>query len=1419
MSNHGRPPKRRPHSTRRLRPGLEAFEPRLLLAIVVSSNADDLEPGTLRYAITEVNAGNVSDDTVVFAIDGSSVIDIREPLPAITHRIFLEGYTQPGSQPNSSTTSSNAVINVALVSESTLGFSALVFDTGSDGSRVTGLSISGFGGDAIEIRSDSVIVNGNYLGVATSGRIVQGNGGVGVFITGSGNTVGGSTPADLNVISGNAFSGVAIDDGASNRVIGNFIGPDASGGFIADPEGATVPGNGLDGVHVLGGSGNSIGGSASGERNVISGNRRSGVRLESGSAQVVIGNLVGLEASGTAALGNIGDGILVDTSSAATIGGSATGSGNVVAGNGGAGVAIVGSTAPTSARVLGNTIGLGPDGSTSFGNAGPGVSDMGSSDIIGPGNLIGGNLGDGVVLGGSANALVGSTVGLGAGGVIRPNARSGVVASGFGSTVGSADESGANIISGNTAHGIRATGSGVMVLVNDVGLAPDGLSAAPNGGDGLSLEAATGATVIGGRFSGNTGRGIVVGPGSTDTRIEGAIVGLTRAGTAALGNDSAGIAVLGASGTSIGGATAASGNVVSGNGGDGIDVGFGTPSVRIRSNRIGTDRLGSRTLGNAGNGIRIEGAVFGTTIGEPAAGNTIAGNGSNGVVVSAFEDAFSSTPDLSVAANLIGLLPTDGAAAGNAGYGIFLIGVEGARIGGGTSAHRNVVSSNAAGGIRVGGGEDASAFGSTTIQGNDVGLGVSGLGDRGNGGDGIAVLGGVTTTIGGGPASGNRVAHNRGVGIRLDRGTVAAGGPWIVSHNIVGLDGSGAAAGNRSDGILVERVSGAAIGPANVVGANAGSGIRVEGKGATGIAIVANVVGVGLDGLSDRGNSDHGIDLAEGDATRVGGLGAGNTIGFNGDAGILIRSGSTSATVLGNRVGTSASAVDLGNRAQGILVLGSSGHRIGGTAAGEGNVVAANRMAGIQLDGAGSSGNSVVGNSIGLAADGRTVLDNLDAGVWIREAGRNTVGADGTDGTAPRNLFAGNGGVGLLLSGAGATGNAVLGNWFGLDATGASLPAVGATGILLENAPANRIGAPGAVNVASNTSGPTARSVGIHLLGPGTTSNLVQSNRVGTDPTGTIDRGNNVGILIDDAPRNTIGGAGAGVGNVVSGNDDINLSINGPAASANLVQGNIIGLAANGVSRLADQRINDPDLIPTDPDRFTDPRSRVGLQIQNAPATTIVDNTVSDNRVGIGTFGSQTVGTQVALNRIGTDLNGAILRPGQGIATSGNGVGIFLNDSPGTLVGGVGRGNLILGNQSVGVEFFGPLARANVVQGNTIGASDDGVFFAGGSLNTIGGATEAEGNLIESNRRSGVYLASRRTFDNLVAANRIERNGTFGIVLLDTGLRNTIVTRGASRNRFVGNRLGQILFAEGPGGIPISVGPAPRGPRRARRGR
>lgn len=464
--------------------------------IVVNDSGDVLHsPGcassglgtcTLRDALTFASA-NPGHDSVHFNIGGGGIHTIvpGSALPPLTDPsgTTIDGYTQPGAAVNTLASSNNAFLEIWLRTASsslTIGI-----DIESSNNVLRGLIVSGFDtGVLIQGGGSGNVVAGCFIGTDFSGTFADGNN-RGVVVNDSANTrIGGTDPADRNVLSGNTFIQVLVNGGSGTRIIGNFVGLQRSGA-------ASIP-NGVltDGVRVLGGQNAIIGGSTAMERNVISGFGAAGIRISIAALNTSVGgNWIGLNAGGTAPVGNnLGVFVSVCSCGTTTIGGTQPGAGNVISGNAD-GIDVVGPADPVV--IQGNRIGTDPAGLTAIGNSQRGIAigqvsgvTVGGS-IPGAGNLISGN-----ALGVIENQAVGT--------VIRGN------------LIGT-DASGNNPLP-NSTGGILIEAASTNSTVGG-GVPGDTNVIAFNGGPGIQVGSANfpinlGNTILSNNIHGNQGLGI-----------------------------------------------------------------------------------------------------------------------------------------------------------------------------------------------------------------------------------------------------------------------------------------------------------------------------------------------------------------------------------------------------------------------------------------------------------------------------------------------------------------------------------------------------------------------------------------------------------------------------------------------------------------------------------------------------------------------------------------------------------------------------------------------------------------------------------------------------------------------------------------------------------------------------------------------
>ncbi len=586
----------------------------------VVRNTQDAGPGSLRAAI--YYAFDHPNTTISFAIpptdsgfaSGVFTIQPSDIMTRLAAGTIIDGTTQAGWSPG-----------VPVVALS--GAFSLAEDLSFPGLRLTeanctvrALLISGFRTYGIEISGSGAggnTVTACWIGAdATGAAAVANDRGVGLILGANNNVIGGVTSAARNVISGNTNQGVAIIDPgtASNQVLGNYVGVNAAG---------TAALQNAVGVGIFGGaSGNFVGGTAAGAGNLISGNSAQGILIsDSGTnANVVRGNRVGTNPAGTAALANGNRGIAIYPGAHSNvIGGTAAGAGNLASGNVGDGI-FVGFGDANSNQILGNLAGTNAAGTAAVPNTGAGISLYAGAQFnvvggaaAGAANLASGNTGDGIFVGfagTSQNTVSGNRVGLNvAGTAALPNQGSGIsVYSGATSNlIGGSTPGAGNVVSGNTRDGISLGFAGTnsnTVSGNLVGLDPTGLVRLANGGSGVALYAGVQSNVIGGGIgarnwiSGNNASGVALSFSDTKSNsVLGNVIGLNVAG-ANVGNTSNGVLLFGgAQDNSIGGIGPGEGNLISGNGFDGI--------VSYDATTFGNIYRRNQIYGNANAGIEL----------------------------------------------------------------------------------------------------------------------------------------------------------------------------------------------------------------------------------------------------------------------------------------------------------------------------------------------------------------------------------------------------------------------------------------------------------------------------------------------------------------------------------------------------------------------------------------------------------------------------------------------------------------------------------------------------------------------------------------------------------------------------------------------------------------------------------------------
>ena len=651
---------------------VEALEARVLLSTFTVTNTNDSGVGSLRQAILSANS-TVGVNTITFSIPGPGLHTIApiSPLPVITNMVTIDGTTQPGY---------SAVAGVPVIELSGAnagkGANGLVLGATTQGpSQATGsvakaLIINRFAGDGLVLQGPSDQVKGCYIGLNSNGTAAAPNGGNGIAIFGSGAMIGGSTTADRNAISGNALAG--IDAPAPAVIItGNYIGTNAIG--------TAAVGNGHEGIWLL--TSAMIGGDSASLRNIISGNGYSGINMPGpvNGEFFIDGNYIGTDATGTVALGNgtapgapFRDGI---TTTAGNVhigqpGGAAAPRGNLISGNHGAGIDVLGGAGST--QIQSNLIGTDFSGNAALGNAG------------------------GVVAGGTAVLIGAIPATIPAGGSLRSY--------------------GGNVISGNQGDGVLALANSCSIQGNFIGTNLAGTAAVPNTANGVELQSASNFIGLddqkGNVISGNGAHGILIDrpttlvPVPSNNRIINNLIGTNASGTAAIANAGNGILITSGASNVIATVGLQQRQVISGNGAAGISLRESATQPTnnmINNNYIGTNLAGNAPLGNASNGVED------FDIGDILRTNLISANGASGVYIGQTASTFTGDVGDTLVGNDIGTNASGAVAAGlgNAGDGVTIFRSSNNSIAG-VYNPPNIIAGNAGNGVTVDSGGIAS---------------------------------------------------------------------------------------------------------------------------------------------------------------------------------------------------------------------------------------------------------------------------------------------------------------------------------------------------------------------------------------------------------------------------------------------------------------------------------------------------------------------------------------------------------------------------------------------------------------------------------------------------------------------------------------------------------------------------------------
>ncbi len=912
-----------------------------MLATFTVTNLLNAGEGSLRWAIHQANA-NAGADDIAFAVAGT--IPLASALPAVADTVSIAGSTAPG------------FTGAPLVTVDFRGRTGLRFAPGSDGSTLSSLSLVAAKAAGVTLDSSGITLAGNFIGVLPDGVTPAGNGGSGVLVTrrGSANQIGvepsisyAATTSVTAAAGGTLpvagwqgltsagspgeylFTGTTVNPNASSETAGLvYFGPiTAAGGsgyvmVMPNQSGETTDGttaysaDPLDdgqlrivGTYSNAGAANELGFVFTGTVDDLANGTGTYAQIpephpsakwnipHSTAGGLVVGNYDSETTDGLPSGGGLA--YVYDAVQAIYLRetmiypGSASNTAYGIWHNGGTSYTICGGYAnspinnlldprqPLSQALLVDFDSatklftnwksfsyLPPAGGASVATHFEGISGVEPGKYT----LAGTALVDGVAIAGFVTVYRNADGSFGEmqwtdltppepGGApfadsVYGNAVVGIAPSGSAANAYQAViVPGSNLISGNGGNGIRVEGDDNVVSMNVIGADATGRFAVPNARNGILLTNRASGTMIGGTATGGNDptNGVFVRPPE--------------------------------------------GNLISGNGENGVLITGGARANTLAGNFIGTAASGNAPLGNAGDGVAIVGAngnsLLGTTFEQPpfVFYNVLSGNGRNGLRIT-------NSDDTTVQANFTGVGADNATVVANGQSGILVSGSSANTIVGGVIPLGNVNSGNNRYGIEVKG--KATGF---VAFNSFVGMVAFG-GTAPNRLDGIH----ITATGGNNTIRTCLVAGNYGNGIVIAGDATGV----TVEDTAAGTNSAiSAAIPNGGSGIVIKgRAHGNAIGGFQPsvetkvhLSGNLRYGIEITGK-ARNNRIFNSVIGAGFEAVNPIPNALGGIFLGSGTSGIVIGgedpLQA-NRVLYNGGTGITIAS-STRNQILGNEI-------------------------------------------------------------------------------------------------------------------------------------------------------------------------------------------------------------------------------------------------------------------------------------------------------------------------------------------------------------------------------------------------------------------------------------------------------------------------------------------------------------------------------------
>ncbi|HEV3437351.1 MAG TPA: right-handed parallel beta-helix repeat-containing protein [Gemmata sp.] len=571
----------------------------------------------------------------------------------------------------------------------------------------------------------------------------------------------------------------------------------------------------------------------------------------------------------------------------------------------------------------------------------------------------------------------------------------------------------------------------------------------------------------------------------------------------------------------------------------------------------------------------------------------------------------------------------------------------------------------------------------------------------------------------------------------------------VVSRCDIGIEPTNSALGNGAGGVLLSQLAQSNLIETSTISGNSGYGVELSGTGTSGNVIKQNRIGTGTDGTGGADVTAVGVAVLAGASVN---RIIGNVIAANHTYGVmLLNAGTTGNNIVSNIIGLDSQGNLDNNGVAGVYIgLAATGNAIGGPTITSENVISGNGLDGVLIDGVATIGNMVENNLIGVGSNGAAREANGANGIAVQDG----ASSDSIVG----NVIGFQSVAGVLLDGASHT--LVSSNLVGISRAGGNIGNPGQGIMVADGATKNVISGN---DIGNNGEGVTLGN-GVQVIGTGTTGNIILKNTIGLTASGVL-ASNGFGIAIEGgASGNRIGGPSAAQRNVVSANFVANVEIDD--ASGNVVQSNFLGTNAAGTTAGPMNTLSGLEIIDS-----------AGNLIGGVGAGNVISGNDSPFESGIDIAGSGSTGNVVQGNKIGTNLAGT--------ATIANSIGITIEGGANhNQIGGTapGTGNIVSGNSSLGVFITNANTANNVVQGNRIGVGIAGQALANGvgieidltaSNNLIGGTAAHAGNIIAGNTNQGVIIGSSTSdlaIGNAVLGNSIFGNGGLGIDLADNGV-------------------------------------------------